>query len=250
MSLLSEGGTVLVTGGSRGMGRAIALSLAKAGAGTVFVNYVNNEVEAEKTCRLIEDQDCRAISLRANLAYPDEIDRLFAELKQRTERLDGFVHSAAITAMKPTHELKPNQWDLTLNVNARAFLLCTQACVPLMSEGVIVALSSLGSTRAVANYGGMGPAKAALESLVRYLAVELAARGIRVNAVSAGPIETQSLKHFPAAEALLADAIRRTPAGRLGQPEDIAGIVTFLFSPAARWIYGQTIIADGGLSLV
>lgn len=241
---------VLITGGARGIGRAVALRLAASGAGTIVVNYLSNDAEAEKTCGLIAERGCEAIRIKANLAFPDQIDRLFEEIGQHLERLDLFVHSAALTAMKPTSELKPNQWDLTMNVNARAFLLCAQRCVPLMSEGSIVALSSLGSSRAVPNYGAMGPAKAALEAVVRYLAVEFAPRGIRVNAVSGGPVRSTSMSLFPDAEELMAEVVRRTPAGRLGEPDDIAGVATFLLSPEARWICGQTLIADGGLSLV
>ena len=250
MNAFLDNKTVLITGGSRGIGRAIALRLASNGAATIIVNYLRNDVEAERTCNLIEKHNCEAFRIKANLAYPDQIDRLFEDIGERVKSLDAFIHSAAITSMKPTSELRPNQWDLTMNVNARAFLLCAQHCVPLMSEGAIVALSSLGAIRAVPNYGAMGPAKAAMEALVRYLAVEFAGNGIRVNAVSGGPIRSESLKHFPDAEAMMADVARRTPAGRLGEPEDIAGVATFLLSPEARWICGQTLIVDGGLSLI
>lgn len=249
MNAFLENRTILITGGSRGIGRAIALRLASHGAGTVIVNYLNNDVEAEKTCNLIAEHNCEAIRIKANLAYPDQIDRLFDEVGKSVSRLDAFIHSAALTSMKPTCEIRPNQWDLTMNVNARAFLLCAQQCVPLMNEGVIVALSSLGAIRVVPNYGAMGPAKAALEAVVRYLAVELAGKGIRVNAISGGPVQSESLRLFPDAEAMMAEVAQRTPAGRLGEPEDIASVATFLLSPEARWIYGQTLIVDGGLSL-
>ncbi|MDH5356545.1 MAG: SDR family oxidoreductase [Gammaproteobacteria bacterium] len=250
MNLSFDHKTVLISGGSRGIGRAIALRLASSGAATIIVNYLNNDVEANKTCKLIAAYDCEAIPVKANLAYPDQIDRLFDEIGKRVNCLDAFVHSAALTTMKPTSELRPNQWDLTMNINARAFLLCTQHCLPLMKKGAIVALSSLGAIRAVPNYGAMGPAKAALEAVVRHLAVELAGEGIRVNAVSGGPVRSESLKLFPNAQTMMTEATRRTPVGRLGEPEDIADVALFLLTPEARWICGQTLIADGGLSLV
>ena len=151
--------------------------------------------------------------------------------------------------MKTTIKLRPNQWDLIMNISARSFLLCAQRCIPLMREGSIVALSSLGSVRVIPNYGAMGAAKAALESMVRYLAVELAPRGIRVNAISGGLVETDSIKHFPDSEKLIREVINRTPGGRIGQPDDIADVAMFLISSKARWISGQTLIVDGGLSL-
>ncbi len=240
----------LVTGGSRGIGRAIALRLATAGAQTIIVNYLQNDAEAEKTRRLIEAQHARCILAKANLLYPDEIDKLFETVKANVDHLDCLIHCAALGAFKPLREIKPNQWDLTMNINARGFLQCAQKSAALMKEGNIVAISSLGSIRAVPNYGAMGPTKAALESIVRYLAVELAPAGIRVNAVTGGFVETDSIQKFPEADRLIQEAISRTPAKRLGTPEDIAEVVMFLLSPTARWIYGQTIVADGGLSLL
>ncbi len=113
----------------------------------------------------------------------------------------------------------------------------------------MIALSSLGARRVLDNYGALGPSKAALESLVQYLACELAPRGIRVNGVTAGFVETESIRKFPQAAELISAAVEQTPAGRIAQPSDVADVVLFLASPAARWIYGQTLVADGGLSL-
>jgi enoyl-[acyl-carrier protein] reductase III len=240
----------LVTGGSRGIGRAVALLLADNGAQTIIVNYLQNDAEAERTRQLIEAQQARSILIKANLLYPDEIDKLFETVKASVDHLDCFIHCAALGAFKPLREIKPNQWDLTMNINARGFLLCAQKAAALMKEGNIVAISSLGSIRAVPNYGAMGPTKAALESIVRYLAVELAPAGIRVNAVTGGFVETDSIRKFPEAERLIQEVISRTPVKRLGTPEDIAEVVMFLLSPSSRWICGQTIVADGGLSLL
>jgi enoyl-[acyl-carrier protein] reductase III len=239
----------LVTGGSRGIGRAVSLRLAAEAAGTVIVNYLENDVEAERTRKLIEEMGSSCILAKANLCHAADLDRLFLTIKEAVGRLDIFVHCAAVTAFKPLGEIRSNQWDLTMNVNARSFLLCVQKCIPLMKEGKIVAISSLGSSRAIPNYGALGPTKAALEATVRYLAAELASTGIQVNAVSGGFVKTDSIRKVPSADMLAEKTAARTPAGRLGTPDDIAGVVLFLLSPSASWIFGQTIVADGGLSL-
>ncbi|UCG72478.1 MAG: SDR family oxidoreductase [Chromatiales bacterium] len=249
MKSAALGRVALVSGGSRGIGRAISLQLAAEGADTVFVNYLQNDVEAEKTRELVEQHDCQAHLVRANLAYPNQIGQLFDQIEQTVDHLDVFIHCAALTSMKPTLALRPNQWDLTMNASTRSFLLCVKRCVPLMREGAIVALSSLGGGRVIPNYGAMGIAKAALESTVRYLAAELAPKGIRVNAISGGLIDTESIRNFPDSETLIEETVKRTPAGRIGQPEDIADIAMFLISSESRWICGQTLVADGGLSL-
>jgi enoyl-[acyl-carrier protein] reductase III len=145
-------------------------------------------------------------------------------------------------------------WEWTQNINARALLLCAQRAAPLMAArggGSIVSLSSLGSQRVLPDYVAVGVSKAAVETLTRYLAVELAPQNIVVNAVSGGIVETDALKHFPeGGEAMLSAGRSRTPAGRLVEPDDIAGVVSFLCSPAARMIRGQTIMVDGGYALM
>jgi enoyl-[acyl-carrier protein] reductase III len=240
----------LVTGGSRGIGRAISVRLAAEGASTVVVNYLENDAEAHRTRELIEQEGAVCVLAKANLSHPAEVDGLFQGLQVTIGALDVFVHCAAVTAFKPLKNIRSNQWDLIMNVNARSFLLCVQKCVPLMKEGRIVAISSLGSSRVIPDYGALGPTKAALEATVRYLGAELAPSGIRVNAVSGGFIQTDSIRKHPGLDSAAALISSRTPAGRLGTPDDIAGVVMFLLSPSASWICGQTIIADGGLSLL
>ncbi len=240
----------LVAGGSRGIGRAVALRLAEWGVKTVVVNYLENDAAADETREALEARGARCVPARANLAHPEEIDGLFRAVANAVPKLGVFVHCAALGAFKPAHTTKPNQWDLTMNVSARSFLLCAQKCVGLMTSGSIIAVSSLGSTRVLPRYGVIGVSKAALESTVRYLAVELAPMGIRVNAVSAGLVRSGSTEKILASDAAFQEVLSRTPAGRIAEPDDVADVVVFLASPAARWIHGQVILADGGYSLV
>lgn len=240
----------LVTGGTRGIGRAIVLQLAEKGYQIILANYLQNDFEAEKTQSILKSKGANCALLKANLANLDDIDDMFKEVENQCSRIDAFVHCAALNAFKPLIKIKPNQWDLTLNINTRGFLYSVQKCVPLMpAGGSIVAISSLGSTRVIPNYGAMGPAKSALESVVRYLAAELAHQKIRVNAVCGGIIETDSLMQFPDSENYLNKVVEHTPAGRIGKPEDIANAVLFLCSTAAEFVYGHVFVVDGGLSL-
>jgi enoyl-[acyl-carrier protein] reductase III len=165
--------------------------------------------------------------------------------------LDALVHNAATGVIRPALETEPKHWEWTLTANARALLDLARVAVPNMRRGsTIVGISSLGSQRVLDNYVLVGTSKAALESVVRYLAVELAPRGIRVNAVSGGIVETDALEHFPNKEQMLELSRARTPAGRMVEPNDIAAAVAFLCSPDAEMIRGQTLIVDGGFSLL
>ncbi len=165
--------------------------------------------------------------------------------------LDALVHNAATGVIRPALETEAKHWDWTLNANARALLDLARVCAPQMESGSsIVAISSLGAQRVLENYVLVGTSKAALESLVRYLGVELAPRGIRVNAVSGGVVETAALEHFPNREEMLAQGRARTPVGRLVEPDDLADAVAFLCSQQAAMICGQTLIVDGGFSLL
>jgi enoyl-[acyl-carrier protein] reductase III len=243
-----SGRRALVTGGSRGLGAVIARTLAAQGA-HVYINYVRHEAEAVATAQAIRESGGTAELARANLANPSEIRDLFAG--PLGDNLDILVHNAAIGSFKPLHDVRANQWDLTLNVNARALLLCVQAALPALARcrGRIIAVSSLGGSRVIPSYGAIGVSKAALEALTRYLGAELAERGIRANAVAGGLLDLPSVRHHPGFAALAEDVLRRTPAGRLGSADDIARIVLFLCSPLSDWIVGQTIVADGGLHL-
>ena len=241
--------TAFVTGGSRGIGRSISLMLAVNFAKKIFINYVQNDEEAERTKRLINESDCEAVLLRHNLAFPEEIDKMFLQIYDQCDGIDTFIHSAGINSFKPVTKITPKQWDLIMNVNARSFLQCVQKCIPVMKRGSIVAISSLGSRKFIPNYGSLSETKSALETLVRDLAVELAPSGIRVNGITAGLVETESLSKFPDSGKMFSLVKEHTPAGRIGIPEDIADAVEFLISVKSEWIIGQNIIIDGGFSL-
>ncbi len=241
---------ILVTGGTRGIGKAITLSQVKKTC-TIFLNYLRDDASAMKVKKTAEKKGSRVVLLPGNVGDAETVSCLFQSIQKETNRLDALIHSAALGVFKPVHQLRVKDWDISLDVNAKAFLLLTQATLPLMKKygGKILAISSLGSRRFTPNYGAIGISKAALENLVRYLAVELAPHKIHVNAVSGGLVETDSLKMFPNFESMKKAYLSRTPGARLGKPQDIADIVSFLLSPQANWIYGQTIIADGGYSL-
>ena len=241
--------TALVTGGSRGIGRSISVMLAENFAKKIFINYVQNDEEAERTKLLIGESGCEAVLLRHNLAFPDEIDKMFLQICDHCDFLDTFIHCAGINSFKPVTKITPNQWDLIMNVNARSFLQCVQKCIPVMKKGSIVAISSLGSRKFIPNYGSLSETKSALETLVRDLAVELAPSGIRVNGITAGLVETESPAKFPNSEKMLSWIKEHTPAGRIGMPADVANAVEFLISVKSDWIIGQNIIIDGGFSL-
>jgi enoyl-[acyl-carrier protein] reductase III len=239
------GGSVLVTGGSRGIGRAIALQLARDGATRVAIGYMNADGAAEETAELLRAEGVEPVLVRGNIGS-EKVMTQVAELGP----LAAVVHAAATGVNRPALEIEDKHWDWTLATNARAFLALARAAVPQMQPGAsLVAMSSLGSMRVLDNYLLVGTSKAALEALVRYLAVELAPRGVRVNAVSGGVVETGALDHFPNKDEMLAFG-GRTPAGRILQPEDLAGVVSFLCSDAADMIRGQTLVVDGGFSLL
>jgi enoyl-[acyl-carrier protein] reductase III len=238
--------SVLVTGGSRGIGKAIALRFAARGATRVAIGYLRNDRAAEETAEELRAAGAEPVLVRGNVTSERVLEQVEA-----LGALDVLVHNAATGVIRPALETEPKHWEWTLTANARALLDLARATVPQMQAGSsIVGISSLGAQRVLENYALVGTSKAALESLVRYLAVELAPSGIRVNGVSAGVVETDALKHFPNREEMVEHSTKRTPVGRLVEPEDVADAVEFLCSPAAKMVCGQTLIVDGGFSLL
>jgi enoyl-[acyl-carrier protein] reductase III len=225
-----DGKIALVTGASRGIGRAIAHKLASAGC-NVAVNYYNSADEAQSLCAEIEAMGRQAVAIQGSVGIPESVDEMFAELK-------------------PALQMTLKHWRWCLETNAFALDLLAQHAVPIMPLGSrIIALSSLGASRAMPGYGFIGASKAALESLVRTLAQELGPRQIRVNTVSAGVVDTDALRYFPNREELLANFAHRTPAGPTLTPQDVAGAVYLLCLPEANMITGHTLVVDGGFCI-
>ncbi|MBC2005155.1 enoyl-[acyl-carrier-protein] reductase FabL [Listeria booriae] len=242
----------LVTGSSRGIGREIALDLAKQGY-DIAINFARSRSKAEEVAKEIEALGQKAVLVRANVGDVSKLKGMFEEIDEAFGRLDVLVNNAASGVLRPIMELTESHWDWTMDINAKALLFASQEAAKRMQQnggGKIVSLSSIGAIRYLENYTTVGVSKAAVESLTRYLAVELAPLGISVNAVSGGLIETDALDHFPNREELLADAVSKTPAGRMVAASDLVKAVSFLVSDQADMIRGQTIVVDGGRTLL
>jgi len=248
-----NGKVALVTGGTRGIGKAIAHQLADQGYDLV-INYLRNRTAAREAASELEAKGVRVHLVKTNVGDVAKIKEMFKEIDEEFGRLDILVNNAASGVLRPLMELEESHWDWTMEINSKALLFCAQEAAKLMQKtndgGKIVSLSSLGSIRVIENYTTVGVSKAAVEALTRYLAVELAPYNISVNAVSGGVVDTGALKHFPNREELLEASANRTPVGRMVEEEDLANTVMFLLSDQAKMICGQTIIVDGGISLL
>jgi len=235
---------IIVTGGSRGIGRAIATRLAAPGS-TVCINYLQNEEAAEQTAEAVRAKGAQAIIVQGNVRADSDLKRI----AQAMDSVDVLVHNAAVGALKPYEKMRSAHWDLTLESSLKPFWHLTKLA-PLADGASVIGLSSLGSRRYIPGYAAMGAAKAGMEALTRQLAVERAPRRIRVNTVCGGLVDTDALNYFPEREKMIAYAEQATPFGRLGTPDDIAAVVELLVSDKAAWVTGQTLVADGGLSLI
>jgi enoyl-[acyl-carrier protein] reductase III len=243
------GKAAVITGGTKGIGRSVARKLAQRGA-DVIVNYFRSRTAAAETVAELEGYGVRAYSVRGNIANKEFHQKLFDEVGEKFGKVDILVSNAALGIYANVLEVDERAWDLSLHTNAEALLFCAQRAVPMMPKGgKIVSLSSLGSHRYIPGYAAIGISKAAIEALTRYLAHELASKQINVNCVSGGFIDTDALKIFPNYDEMLREVVRRTPFGRIGTPDEVADVVVFLCSDAARWVTGQIVIVDGGYSM-
>jgi enoyl-[acyl-carrier protein] reductase III len=243
------GKTAMVTGGSRGIGRAISLKLAAAGC-NVAVVYHTSQDEADEVCSRIRALGRKAMAISADVGDPESVAEAFTIFCGEFPSVEIVVNNAATGVLRPTLELTLKHWRRCMETNALALSLLAQQAVPLMPKGGrIIALSSLGALRAIPQYAFIGASKAALESVVRSLAQELGPRGICVNTVSAGVVDTDALKMFPNRELLLAEYARRTPAGPMLTPDNVADAVYLLCLPEAAMITGHTLVVDGGFCI-
>lgn len=252
MTLLLSGKTAVITGSGRGIGRGIALELAKQGC-SIAVNFFRKRREAEQTAADIIALGAKAAVIKANVGNEEDMRRLIDEAAAQLGGVDILVGNAASGVQRPLTDVDAKAWDWTLNINARSILVGAQAVAPYMRRngwGRIITVSSMGARRVLPNYSVVGVSKAAIEALTRYLAVELAPDGIIVNGISPGVVLTEALDVFANKDAMLAHALANTPARRLVTTEDIGRIVTWLCSDAASMIVGQIIEIDGGYSLV
>ena len=242
--------TFLITGGTRGIGQAISLRFARAGA-TVIANYIRNEKSAEQLTAIAAQEGLGIALCRADLTSKEGLEKLERILAERAPQLTGLVHCAATGVHRPIEELTDRHFDWTFNLNVGAFFKLVKLCLPRFSKGSsIVAVSSWGALRVLPSYSLVGSSKGALEALARHLAVELAPRGVRVNILTAGAVLTDVWKAMPNSEARLAETIARTPAGRLVTPEEVAYTAQFLCSDASSGIIGHTLVIDGGTGIV
>jgi enoyl-[acyl-carrier protein] reductase III len=243
------GTTALVTGGARGIGAAIVRRLAAAGC-DVAILYYSSHAAAEALCAELRARGRRSIACQANVADPDSVARTAERVLGELGRVDIAVSNAASGVLRSASELTLKHWRWCLETNALALNLLASALAPHMQRGGrMIALSSLGAERALPDYAFVGASKAALEALVRSLALELGGRGITVNAVRAGVVDTDALRAFPQRAALLEAFAQRAPLGPALTPEDVAGAVYLLCLPEAAMITGQTLTVDGGYSI-
>lgn len=250
MSSIFSGKVALITGGARGIGKATALKLAEAGS-DIAVVYYNSSDEAQSLVQELQSMGRKSVALQANVADHQSVKEMFAEFKEHFGHLNFLISNAASGVLKPALKMTTKHWRWCLETNALALNHLVSEGLELMPKNSrVVALSSLGASRAIPNYAFIGASKAALEALVRSLSLELAVYGITVNTVSAGVVDTDALKHFPNREQLLDEYQAHALADRPLTPQDVANAVYLLCRPEASMINAHTLFVDAGYSQV
>ncbi len=242
------GQVAVVTGASKGIGASIALHLAAEGA-AVVANYASSKEGAERVVAEITSNGGKAIAVKANMARPDEIERLFAEAQKAFNRVDILVNNAGVYEFAPLDGITPEFFHRMFDINVLGLILASREAVKHFGPegGSIVNISSVAATAALPNASVYSATKAAVDSLTRCLAAELGPRKIRVNAINPGMVETEGTRSQGIAESDMRQQVESiTPLGRIGQPQDIAPAVVFLASSDAGWITGQTLHIAGG----
>ena len=250
-----KGKTLFISGGTRGIGKAIVYAFAAKGVNVAFT-YASSADTANEIIADIEktyNVKCRAYKL--NILEPLTYKDVFKEFDEDFDRLDFFISNAIISGRAvvggfgPFMRLKPRGLDNIWTATVDAFVVGAQQAATRMEKvggGSIISMSSTGNLVYTPNYAGHGTNKAAVETMVKYAAAELGSKGIRVNAVSGGPIDTDALKAFPNYEEVKAEVSKRSPLSRMGEAEDLTGACIFLCEQSASWLTGQTIVVDGG----
>ena len=257
MEGIFSGKVALVTGGSRGIGRAISKILALNGA-KVIVNYLSNHDTANSLVQELKEQGASAELIQAHIGDISSRKELWEKFDTISDGLDFFIANAAIGVFKPLEQLSLNSFRKVLSINLESFLDLSHEAISRMKKkektfegerGRIIAISSMGSTRAIPDYGSVACIKAGVESMIRQYAFELGSEGINCNVVRAGLVDTGILDFVQGKSDIINSTIASTPTGRMTTPQDVAEVVKFLLSRQSRMITGQTIVVDGGYSI-
>ena len=246
---MTAGPIAVVTGGTRGIGRAISVALARSGR-SVYALYARDREAAAHLAGQAAREDLAIECLRVNITDEEDVKRCVAAIAGSAPRIEVLVHSAASGVHRDVTTLTPKHLKWTLDVNVFAIHELLRGLLPCIpSGGCIIGITSQGASRALPYYAAVGTSKGALDALFRYYAQELAPKGIAVNLVCPGMVETGALDAFPDRDGRIQNAVAHTPTGRLTTPEEVGNLVVFMCSEAAAQIVGQTIVIDGGRAL-
>jgi len=252
-----EGKTLFVSGGTRGIGKAIVYAFAQNGANVAFTYNSNDAIANEIIADIESKYGVKARAYALNILEPNDYKEVFKKFDEDFDQINFFISNAIISGRAvvggfgPYMRLKPKGMGNIYTATVEAFIVGSQEAAKRMEKiggGAIISMSSTGNLVYTPNYTGHGANKAAVETVVKYAAAELGHMGIRVNAVSGGPIDTDALKAFPNYEEVKAEVVARSPLSRMGEAEDLTGACLFLCSQSASWTTGQVIVVDGGTS--